>query len=198
MENKIHSFFVLRTKDILNADSGSMINAKPLLYYDDSYEGDTGHKTDGYSHADSITGGAFISCEAGDSVIFAATHGFGNTWYGFSNGVVYPTDGDENEKYPDVPPYPHDQRGWWNDDFKAAFIMYDPTHLVMVINGEADANNVQPYAIVDLTEYMCKKRDETDMQYLGGCAYDIKNKRLYLLELFADEDKPIVHVVTFK
>ncbi len=60
------------------------------------------------------------------------------------------------------------------------------------------ADSIQPYGIIDLTEYMIVERDETDMQYLGGCAYDIETNRLYVLELFADEDKPIVHVFTFE
>lgn len=30
--------------------------------------------------------------------------------------------------------------------------------------------------------------------YLGGIAYDRENGLLFVLELFGDEDKPIVHV----
>ncbi|MCK5128254.1 MAG: hypothetical protein KAQ68_00265 [Clostridiales bacterium] len=189
--------FAVSSEDIMSSSNGDMINAVPLINYDTSYEGDAGNKMDNYSHADSITGGAFVSCKAGDSIVFTATHGFGDTWYGFSNGVVYPIDGDDNTVYPDVPAYPHDDRGWWNDDFAAALIMYDLVQLAMVQDGTLDANIVQPYAIVNLSEFMLTYRDETDMHHLGGCAYDIENNRLYVLELFADEDKPVVHVFSF-
>lgn len=191
------SLFAIRTEDILSAGDDERIEATPILLYDDSYNGDSGYKMNGYSHADSITGGAFVECDLGSSVVFAATHGFGSTWYGFSNGVVYPIDGEENASYPSVPPYPYDERGWWNDDFRAALIMYDPAYLAEVYADEYAAYSPQPYAEIDLSEYMLVKRDETSMVYLGGLAYDAAQNRLYVLELFADGDKPVVHVFTF-
>ncbi len=192
------SLFAIRSDDIILSEKDQRISAETVLHYDDSYEGNDGYRMDDYSHADSITGGAFVDCDAGSSVVFAATHGFGRTWYGFSNGIVYPTDGEESAIYPSVPPYPHDQRGWWNDDFRAALILYDPAHLARAISGEVPAYSPQPYAIVDLSEYMLAQKDETRMVYLGGMAYDGEDNRLYVLELFADGDKPVVHVFTFK
>ena len=191
------SLFAIKTEDIISADDDERIDATPILLYDDSYSGDTGQKMIGYSHADTISGGAFVDCDSGSAVIFAATHGFGNTWYGFANGVVYPIDVEEDAVYPSVPPYPYDERGWWNDDFRAAFVLYDPAYLVKVFSGEYAVNSPQPYAIVDLSEYMLAKREDTSMVYLGGLAYDVAQNRLYVLELFADGDKPVVHVFSF-
>ncbi len=192
------SLYAVKSTDIINAQQNENISAMLIIGYDDSYNGDEGYKMNGYSHADSWTGGAFVSCDAGDAIIFAGTHGYGETWYGFSNGVVYPISGDENEKVPEVPPYPHDERGWWNDDFRACIAFYSAEEAVKSFNGETMPYEVQPYAFLDLSEYMILDRDETAMQYLGATAYDYEKNRLYVLELFADGDRPVVHVFTFE
>ncbi len=192
------SLYALRTEDIVNAQTDEKIKAVPVIGYDDSYDGDEGYKMHKYSHADSWSGGAFISCDAGDAIIFVGTHGYGETWYGFSNGVVYPVSGDEDEKIPEVPDYPHDERGWWNDDFRACIAFYDVEEALNVIEGRSEPYEMQPYSFLDLSDYMLVERDETAMHYLGGSAYDIQNNRLYILELFADGDKPLVHVFTFR
>ena len=192
------SLFAVSSQDIINAKSNQSIQAIPIIKYQDSYNGDDGSKMSDYAHADSWTGGAFVSCDTGDSIIFAGTHSYGYTWYGFSNGVVYPTDGDENTVYPDVPEYPYDERGWWSNDFRACIALYHTRDAIKVYNGEINPFEIQPYEFIDISEYMNAERDETDMQYLGGVAYDNINNRLYILELFADEDRPIVHVFTFE
>lgn len=190
------SLYAISTQAIQKSSMDEVIKAVPLIQYDDSYQGDTGAKMDSYSHADSWTGGAWITSEGGSAIVFAGTHGFGDTWYGFSNGVVWPTDGDENAAYPDVPDWPYDERGWWNSDFRACLVFYDPNDLTEVVSGSLSPNAVQPYAFCDLTEYMLKERDETDMRYIGGVAYDQTN-RLFIQELFADGDRPVIHVFTF-
>lgn len=192
------SLFAISIEDIKNAKNNELISATAVVKYEDSFNGDDGYKMNEYSHADAWTGGAFISCEAGSAISFVGTHSYSKTWYGFSNGVVYPVDGDEDALYPEVPPYPHDERGWWSDDFRACIVLYDVEEAIKVLNKEIEPFEIQPYAFLDLSEYMMVKRDETIMQYLGGAAYDISSNRLYILELFADESKPVVHVFTFK
>lgn len=191
------SLFAIATDDIEDAKNNEKINAAPIIKYEDSFNGDDKYKMDNYSHADSWTGGAFVVGDSGDAIVFVGTHSYGSTWYGFSNGVVYPTDGDEDAVYPDVPDYPHDERGWWSDDFRACIVMYDVADAIDVFNGEIQPYEIQPYAYIDLSEYMIVQRDETAMQYLGGIAYDKQNNKLYILELFADESRPVVHVFTF-
>lgn len=192
------SLFAVSTKDIIDAENNEKIQAVPLIKYEDSFNGDNGKKMDNYSHADSWTGGAFVSCEAGSAILFLGTHGYGNTWYGFANEVVYPTDGDENAVYPDVPDYPYDERGWWNDDFRSCIAFYSIEDIINVFNGQISPADIQPYEFADITKYMLVERDETVMQYLGAAAYDQENNRLFLLELMADGDKPVVHVFTFE
>jgi len=173
--------------------SGQTITAKDVIRYTDisNYSGTT-HTINNYSEADSWTGGAWVDSSAGGAVIFAGTHGYGSSWYGFSNGVVYPTDG--NGPFPEMPPYPYDERGWWNSDFRATMMFYSPDVLGKVALNQMSAYDSQPYALLDLSQYMLVDRDETVMQYLGGMAYDDINQRLLVMELHADGDKPVVHV----
>lgn len=187
------SMYAVSTHAIKNADMDEQVDSLPLILYDDTYEGKSSARMLGYSHADSWAGGAWITTDEGSAVAFAGTHGFGDTWYGFANGVVWPTEGD-NTIYPQVPGYPYNERGWWNTDFRACLIMYDIHHLAQVANGTLDSSEIQPYAVVDLTEYMFVERKDTEMQYIGGVAYDREYGRLYIQELFADGDRPIVHV----
>lgn len=192
------SLLAVSSQDIINAENNELIAVSAVIKYEDSYNGDDGYKMNNYSHADSWTGGAFIVCDAGSAIVFVGTHSYGSTWYGFSNGVVYPIDGEENVVYPDVPPYPHDERGWWSDDFRACMVMYNTADAIKVFEEKIEPYAIQPYAFIDLSKYMLVDRNETAMQYLGAAAYDGENNRLFILELFADGDKPIVHVFTFK
>ncbi|MBN2879096.1 MAG: hypothetical protein JXN65_05630 [Clostridia bacterium] len=192
------SLFAISTEDIMGADNDQRIEALPIIKYDDSFGGDDGNKMNNYSHADSWAGGAFISCAAGSAIVFVGTHGYGDTWYGFANGVVYPTSGDEDDVYPDVPDYPYDQRGWWNNDFRACIAFYDVNDAQKAIRGQIEPYEMQPYAFLDISEYMLAEKTDTDMQHLGASAYDYENNRLYVIELFADEGRPIVHVFTFE
>ncbi len=192
------SLFAVCSEDIRSADMDAAVDALALIRYDDSYNGDEGAKLSGYSHADSWTGGAWIVSDSGTAVVFAGTHGYGETWYGFANGVVYPTEGAENEVYPDVPNWPYDQRGWWNDDFRACLLFYDPAHLAQVASGDIPANEIQPYACIDISNYLLRAHEETEMQHIGGIAYDPTGNRLFIQELFADQDMPIVHVFSIK
>ena len=192
------SVFAVLSDDIVNAQNDERTEAVPVIKYDDSFNGDDGHKMYDYSHADSWTGAAFVSCSAGSSIVFVGTHSYGSTWYGFSNGVVYPTDGDDDDIYPEVPDYPHDQRGWWSDDFRACMILYSTDDAVKSYKGDIQAYEMQPYAFIDLSEYMIVEKDNTVMQHLGAAAYDSANNRIYVLELMADGDKPVVHVFAFE
>ena len=77
-------------------------------------------------------------------------------------------------------------------------MFYDTGDVLEVLEGRLEPYEIQPYAFLELSEYMLLERDETVMQYLGACAYDIKGNRLFVLELMADEARPVVHVFTFE
>jgi hypothetical protein len=95
-------------------------------------------------------------------------------------------------------------RGWWTTRFDAQFILYDPADLARVAAGEIEAWEPQPYAVLDVDEHLYlapPEWDEVEVGWgdqrrvrLGAAAYDRNNGLLYVLELYADDAKPVVHV----
>jgi hypothetical protein len=195
-----------------------------LLYESSVNTSDIERCLDGYQHPDEWEGGAWITTDTGKSaVLFAGTKGTGaKYWYGYINrvGPEYPCVDDEFVgeftvcRLADGTPCPSedltecedhsDYRGWWSARFEAQFIFYDPADLARVAAGEMASWEPQPYAILDIDEHLFLnpagvEQDMlgTDVQRrarIGAVAYDRRNDLLYVLELFADEAKPMVHV----
>jgi hypothetical protein len=96
------------------------------------------------------------------------------------------------------------ERGWWTTRFDAQFILYDPADLAKVAAGEMASWEPQPYASLDIDEHLYLSPPEWDLPMLGWgeqrryrigpAAYDRANGLLYVLELYADGAKPVVHV----
>ncbi len=95
-------------------------------------------------------------------------------------------------------------RGWWSSRFDAQFILYDPADLARVASGEMEPWEPQPYATVDIDEHLYLNAPEDDRievgwgdqrrSRVGAAAYDREHGYLYVLELYADGAKPVVHV----
>jgi hypothetical protein len=95
-------------------------------------------------------------------------------------------------------------RGWWSTRFDAQFILYDPADLAQVASGALESWEPQPYAVVDIDEHLYLAPPEWDLvalgwegqrrNRLGPAAYDRNSAFLYVLELYADGAKPVVHV----
>jgi hypothetical protein len=95
-------------------------------------------------------------------------------------------------------------RGWWSSRFDAQFLLYDPTDLAQVATGVIPPWQPQPYASLDLDEFLFHNPARVEEALLGtgdqrrfrigAVAYDRENALLYVLELFADGPKPVVHV----
>ncbi len=178
----------------------------------------------GYQHPDEWEGGAWLTTGTGKAaVLFAGTKGTGvKYWYGYVNpaGPEYPCVDQELVgemvvcRWADGSPCPpedlvecaghNDYRGWWSARFDAQFILYDPADLARVAAGEVQSWEPQPYAAVDIDEplFLNPAGIEPDLlgtgpqrRYrIGDVAFDRDNGLLYVLELFADEAKPVVHV----
>lgn len=178
----------------------------------------------GYQHPDEWEGAAWITTSSGKTaVLFAGTKGVGaKYWYGFENpdGSGAPciheaAAGD----YPacrlaDGTPCPpsdlieceghNEMRGWWTSAFEAQFILYDPADLAEVASGSLQPWEPQPYAHLAVDEHLFLNPAGTDAEMLGTgvqrrmrlgeIAYDRAHDLLYVLELFADEARPVVHV----
>ena len=95
-------------------------------------------------------------------------------------------------------------RGWWSTHFDGSIIFYDPAQLAQVATGAIHSWEPQPYAMLDIDEVLYLNPSATDLEMLGwgdqrryrigDMAYDPAGGLLYVLELFADGAKPVVHV----
>ncbi len=209
--------------------SGSHLDFLTLLLYESSLNTEElTHCLIGYQHPDEWEGGAFIENASGkQAVIFTGTKGTGDKfWYGYLNeadpskpcvdsGVTdYVTcrmaDGSScpQSDFSGCCDEPAGlcatNRGWWSSRFNAQIIFYDPAQLAGVAAGTLEAWQPQPYARLDIDEFLLNQPPEWDRQMLGwgdqrrfrigDVAYDRENGHLYILELFGDGAKPVVHV----
>ncbi len=95
-------------------------------------------------------------------------------------------------------------RGWWSTRFAAQFILYDPADLARVATGAIESWEPQPYASVDIEEHLYLDPPEWDLvtvgwgvqrRYrIGAVAYDRNSALLYVLELYGEGARPVVHV----
>ena len=179
---------------------------------------------DGYQHADEWTGGAWLTTSSGGSaVLFAGTKATGHRyWYGFISpeGPDQPCVEPERADDPTAcrmadgtpcPPaarhvcaQPTSNRGWWSSSFAARFILYDPGDLARVATGMMQPWEPQPYAYIDIDEHLFGNPAGIEREMLGAgaqrrfrlgdIAFDRDRGLLYVLELFADDARPVVHV----
>jgi hypothetical protein len=175
---------------------------RPLLMYGTPQVGQAElevsdqHKLKGFSEADEWSGVCWLSGNR-SAVLFVGTKALGKTWYGFANGVVYPTSGDPNEPVPETPPFPFDNRGWWSEKIAAQMLFYNPEDLAAVARGEKPTWEPQPYATLDLTPYLYSPgydHERYKRYLLGDCCCDPANGIVYVFERQADGDKSLVHV----
>jgi hypothetical protein len=95
-------------------------------------------------------------------------------------------------------------RGWWTTRFDAEFILYDPADLAKVAAGQLESWQPQPYAVIDIDEHLYLNPPEWDLvevgwgdqrrSRIGDVAFDRQTGLLYVLELYGDGVKPLVHV----
>jgi hypothetical protein len=205
------------------APGGTRLDETVILLYENSQNTTNvvDHSLAGYQHADEWEGGTWITTSAGGAaVLFAGTKGTGaQYWYGWVNpagpglpcvetGLIgqFPLCRNANgTQCPEVGCAGHnDYRGWWSSSFEAQFILYDPADLARVASNEFQPWEPQPYAIVGIDDSLLLNpmHVEEDMlgtgvqrkMRIGDVAYDRGNNLLYVLELFADGAKPVVHV----
>jgi hypothetical protein len=179
---------------------------------------------DGYQHPDEWEGAAWLTTSSSQSaLLFAGTKGTGDKyWYGYLSPDAPGTpcvDVDLLGEFTlcrraDGTPCPpedlagcdghSDVRGWWSSRFDAQFLLYDPADLARVAAGELQSWQPQPYAALDVDDVLFHNPAAIEEAMLGtgpqrrfrlgAVAYDRHNALLYVLELFANEARPVVHV----
>jgi len=164
---------------------GTVLDAIPLIRYDSTETDDEPYATmNDYHHSDEWAGGAWLTADTRAAVVFVGTKGVGECWYGLPDGTVW------QEPYPDDP---EGQRGWWSDGFEGRMIFYDPSDLAAVAAGQMQPWEPQPYATMDLDDVLLHVSAGQQKHHVRACAFDRANGVLYILEPFADGDRPIVH-----
>ncbi len=195
-----------------------------LLYENSQNSDRIERNLEGYQHPDEWEGGAWITTRSGKSaVLFAGTKSVGDKyWYGFVNpaGPQTPCVAGEFVGQFAVcrlasgkacPPSDlkkcrghNGYRGWWSSRFEAQFKLYDPADLARVAAGQLKPWEPQPYASLKIDNHLFLNPAGIEPETLGkgvqrryrigAATYDRHDDRLFVLELFADEDKPVVHV----
>lgn len=162
------------------------LSAVPLLLYSNTATDEPPyHVMNDYHHADAWTGGVWITSARGAAVVFAGTKGTGDCWYGLPDGTVWE---------PPYPPDPLNQRGWWSTGFIGQLRFYDPADLAQVARGRRPPYWPQPYATLNLDQYLAHVTQSQQKEHVAAICFDHPHGLLYLLEPFADGDKPLVHV----
>jgi hypothetical protein len=169
--------------------ANSTLSAVPLLLYTDVTAEDD-FTMDNYHHSDGWSGGAWLTGGDKSAVVFVGTKGIGDNWYGFANGVVWP----DEPPYPPVPDPPYDQRGWWSTGFEGQIVFYDPAELAAVARGEMEPYEPQPYATLQIDQYLYDIDFTQPWYHVGAASFDRERGLLYLFEPLADEDKSLIHV----
>jgi hypothetical protein len=208
--------------------SGTRLEEVTLLLYENAYNSaDITRAMNGYQHPDAWEGGAWLTTPSGkQAVLFAGTKSAGaKYWYGYINatGPQYAcVDAHVTDfitcRLADGSPCPAEDfsgccdeesgncasaRGWWSTRFDAQFIFFDPNQLAQVAAGQIEAWQPQPYAVLDIDEYLFLNPPDWDVitlgfgdqrrDRIGDISYDRANGLLYVLELYGDGAKPMVH-----
>ena len=155
------------------------------------------------SDSDRYRGCAWLTAANRAAVVFVGTKALGESWYGFANGVRWPYDCGQpgQPPCPDVPAWPHDNRGFWATDFQARMIFYDPDDLAAVAKGLKKTWEPKPYAVMDLSPFLFDPDyTEEDLgnykrDFVGALCFDRERSLLYLMEPVVEEDgRSLVHV----
>lgn len=167
---------------------GTELKNKTLLKYDSSKEvdaltDDSAHTMNKYHHSDQWSGGAWLSMDDNQAVIFVGTKGVGDEyWYGTSEEECHANCGPE--------------QGWWSNSFQAQIIFYNPDDLAKVASGNMKSYKPQPYAVLNMDQYLYNLGNNKQQNRLGAASFDRENGILYVFEFLGDSEnnRPLVHV----
>ena len=159
--------------------SGSALPNTPLILYTSTYVySEEDHTLNGYHHSDEWSGAAWLSSGEKSSLIFVGTKGKGDCWYGNEDG----------------PCLNCQNRGWWSDGFSSQILFYDVQDLAEVATGIRQPWEPQPYATLEIDEYLFHITSNQQKHHVGAACFDAHQGFLYVFEPYADGEKPIIHV----
>ena len=165
--------------------NGTVLNAMTLLYYADINQGYIADS--GFSFGDDWFGGAWLTMEDKQAVIFSGRRAIRN----FENGL----------EYYGIPLLDHASaqggKGYYSNPYYYAILFYDPKDLADVSLGVKQSYEPRPYAVFNPSKYMFRPESGSRKTILGGVAYDRNNSLLYVIQLLTEgyyPRRPIIHV----
>ncbi len=198
--------------------AGATLTEHTLLLYS-HVEDEDDFRLNNYHDSDEWEGGAWVTSGDKAAVVFVGTKGGGDYWwYGYASPggdglpcvhvspdgtMCFNADGTECPSNLTSDCQGPTYKGWWSSRFDAQMMFYDPADFSAVINGTMEPHEPQPYATLDIDEYLLLNATiEPEMLgtgdqrrfRIGEMAYDREGGFLYVLELFADGPQPVVHV----
>jgi hypothetical protein len=185
------------------ASGATLLSVTPLLMYGEPIPGSpelaiqTDYRMVTYKAADEWSGGAWLTSGERSAVVLVGTKALGVNWYGFANGVRYPIIDEPGQEYPEVPPWPNDDRGYWSESISAQILFFDPEELAAVARGDMQPWEPQPYASLSIDEVLFEPEMHVERYkryLLGAAAFDRKRGHLYIIERNADEERSLIHV----
>ena len=152
-------------------------NATPLVYYPSDHKtlGDWNQTSKYFNGTSEVPGVVFP--EGTDSVLFVGRQGVGTYCYGEASTCSDPEESGKGDHA-----YPYLYYVW----------AYDAHDLAAAKAGTKQAWDVTPYAVWELV----LPYPFTHGHHLGGVAFDPATKRLFISQMFADGDNPVIHVYT--
>ncbi|MBW1744430.1 MAG: hypothetical protein JRJ47_13525, partial [Deltaproteobacteria bacterium] len=199
--------------------TGTNLTAHTLLLYS-GWEDEHDFRLNNYHDADEWEGGAWITSGDKTAVVLIGTKGGGDYWwYGYASpegdgmpcvhvspvdgAMCFNSDGTECPPHLSTDCHGESYKGWWSSRFDTQMIFFDPADFAAVINGTMESYEPQPYTTLDIDEHLFLNTTiepellgagDQRRYRLGETAYDREHGFLYVLELFADDAKPVVHV----
>ncbi len=164
--------------------SGSSMNAIKLLKYEKPYT------VANFSYRDELNDGVWATSDFKQAIIIGGSKGFRTAASGM-------------ETYGDLQPDDHGSKGYHSNPDYAAMLFYDPVLFSKVIQGDLTSNEIQPYAVFNLHDYMFNSIERVGHHTqrftgIGGMAFDDEQHILYVSEPEVDglfsPGKPIIHV----
>ena len=133
---------------------------------------------DGYHHSDEWSGAAWLTAGKRSALVFVGSKGKGGCWYGNPQG----------------PCLECDDRGWWSDEFSGQILFFDTKDLADVAAGFRQTWEPQPYAVLEIDEYLFHITSNQQKYHVGAACFDALHGLLYICEPNGDGVKPLVHV----
>ncbi|MFW6129327.1 MAG: hypothetical protein ACOC6P_03670 [Candidatus Aminicenantaceae bacterium] len=159
---------------------GTDLDYVTLLCYTSTLDYDqVQHTMENYHHSDEWAGGAWLTAGNRSAVVFVGTKGVGDCWYGDQDGPCLDCDG---------------ERGWWSTGFEGRFIFYDPADFAAVAYGTKEPWEPQPYAFLNVDEYLFGIESTQQKYHLGAACFDRERGFFYVFEPRADGEQPLIHV----